>query len=156
MYIERTLAIWQESSLNGPFDGVHFVILHAIPVIYSEMWAPCKYYIINNVYFAGRSQWPRGLRHELSSLARKLGPWVRILLKAWMFVWVYSVFVLSCGGADPPSKESYRLTWNYETEVKQSVSRMSYAPKWGQQERERDFTASYALAISFSFGWISI
>jgi hypothetical protein len=35
---------------------------------------------------ADRSQWPRGLRHELSSLARKLGSWVRIPLKAWMSV----------------------------------------------------------------------
>jgi hypothetical protein len=33
-----------------------------------------------------RSQWPRGLRHELSSLARTLRSWVRIPLKAWMYV----------------------------------------------------------------------
>jgi hypothetical protein len=32
------------------------------------------------------NQWPRGVRHELSSLARMLGLWVRIPLKAWMFV----------------------------------------------------------------------
>jgi hypothetical protein len=38
-----------------------------------------------------RSQWPRGLRHVLSSLALSLGSWVRIPLKAWM-----SVFMLSC------------------------------------------------------------
>jgi hypothetical protein len=41
-----------------------------------------------------RSQWARGLRHELSSLARTLGSWVRIPLEAWMSVCVYSVFVL--------------------------------------------------------------
>jgi hypothetical protein len=41
-----------------------------------------------------RSQWPRGLRHEMSSLARTLGPYVRIQLEAWMSVCVYSVFVL--------------------------------------------------------------
>jgi hypothetical protein len=41
-----------------------------------------------------RSQWPRGLRHELSSLTRTLGSWVRIPLKVWMSVCVYSVFVL--------------------------------------------------------------
>jgi hypothetical protein len=29
-----------------------------------------------------RSQWPRGLRHELSSLARTLGSWVGIQLEA--------------------------------------------------------------------------
>jgi hypothetical protein len=34
------------------------------------------------------SQWPRGLRNKLSSLARTLGSWIRIPLKAWMFVCV--------------------------------------------------------------------
>jgi hypothetical protein len=62
-----------------------------------------------------RSQWPRGVRHELSSLARMLGSWVRIPLKAWMSVCFYSVFVLffvkvaALRQADPPLKESYRL-----------------------------------------------
>jgi hypothetical protein len=42
------------------------------------------------------SQWPRGLRHQLSSLARTLGSWGRIPFKAWMSVWVYSMFVLFC------------------------------------------------------------
>jgi hypothetical protein len=41
-------------------------------------------------------QWPRGLRHEVSLLARTLGSGDRIPLKAWMSVFVYSVFVLSC------------------------------------------------------------
>jgi hypothetical protein len=44
-----------------------------------------------------RSQWPRGLRHEPSSLARTLGSWVRIPLEVWMSVCVYSVFVLGSG-----------------------------------------------------------
>jgi hypothetical protein len=55
-----------------------------------------------------RSQWPRGLRHELSLLTQTLGLWVRIPLEAWMTVCVYSVFMLSCmqvaalRRADPP------------------------------------------------------
>jgi hypothetical protein len=67
------------------------------------------------IYVACRSQWLRVLRHELSSPARTLGSWVRAPLQAWMFVCVYSVFVLSCEHvmvfrrADPLSKESYRL-----------------------------------------------
>jgi hypothetical protein len=40
-----------------------------------------------------RSQWPHGLRRELSSLARTRRSWVRIPFKVWMFVCVYSVFV---------------------------------------------------------------
>jgi hypothetical protein len=46
-----------------------------------------------------RSQWPRRLRHELSSLARKLGSWFRIPLNALTFVCVCSVFVLSYAGS---------------------------------------------------------
>jgi hypothetical protein len=49
-------------------------------------------------YFC-RSRWPRGLSHVLSSLARTLGSWLRIPLKSWMSVCVYSVFVLSCVGS---------------------------------------------------------
>jgi hypothetical protein len=67
------------------------------------------------IIFQGRSQWPLGLRNELSSLARTLGSRVRIPLKAWISVCVYSMFVLFCvlaaalRRADPPIKESYRL-----------------------------------------------
>jgi hypothetical protein len=56
-----------------------------------------------------RSQWPSGLNHEPSSSAQILGLWVRIPLKAWMSVWVYSVLVAALRRAHPPSKESYRL-----------------------------------------------
>jgi hypothetical protein len=44
-----------------------------------------------------RSQWSRGLKHELSSPARTLGSWVLIPLKARVSVCVYSVFVSSIG-----------------------------------------------------------
>jgi hypothetical protein len=52
-------------------------------------------YLVGSENFLGRSQWPFGLRHELSSLARTLGSLVRIPLKASMFVYVcvYSVSV---------------------------------------------------------------
>jgi hypothetical protein len=42
---------------------------------------------------------------------------------------------------DPPSKESYRLSDVKETDMKESVSQMSYTRKWGQQERERANTS---------------
>jgi hypothetical protein len=41
-----------------------------------------------------RSQWTRGLRHELSSPVRTLGPWIRITLKAWISV---GAFILCVG-----------------------------------------------------------
>jgi hypothetical protein len=43
-----------------------------------------------------RSQWPRGLRHELSSLAQPLGSWIRIPLEVWISVCIHSVFVMFC------------------------------------------------------------
>jgi hypothetical protein len=45
----------------------------------------------------GRSQWPRGLRYEMSSPALTLGSCIRISLKAWISVCVYFVFVLGSG-----------------------------------------------------------
>jgi hypothetical protein len=70
---------------------------------------------MRNLDKSGRSQWPRGLRHELSSPARALGSWVRIPLKECMCDCVSSVFVLSCVSSGlamswPPSKDSYWLS----------------------------------------------
>jgi hypothetical protein len=47
----------------------------------------------------GPSQWARNLRHEPPSPAQTLRSWVRMPLEAWMFVCVYSVFVLFCVGS---------------------------------------------------------
>jgi hypothetical protein len=72
-------------------------------------------YKITCISLLSRSQWPRGLRHELSSPGQTLEPWVPLPLEVWIFVYIYSVFLLSCvqvavlRRADPPSKESYRL-----------------------------------------------
>jgi hypothetical protein len=53
-------------------------------------------YIEQEVTGKCRSRWPHGLGHEPSSPAQTLASWVRISLEAWMSVYVYSVFVLSC------------------------------------------------------------
>jgi hypothetical protein len=58
----------------------------------------------------------------MSSRVQTLGSWVRIPLETLMFLCYYSVFVLACvqvaalRRGDPPSKESYRLYKNQETE----------------------------------------
>jgi hypothetical protein len=41
-----------------------------------------------------RSQWPRCLRYEMSSVAQILGPWVPIAIEVNMYVSVFSVLVL--------------------------------------------------------------
>jgi hypothetical protein len=67
------------------------------------------------VFTQSWSQWSCGLRHESFSPAETLGSWVRIPLKVWISVCVYSVYVLfflyvaALQWADTPSKESYRL-----------------------------------------------
>jgi hypothetical protein len=82
---------------------------------------------------SSRSQWPHGLRHEMSSPAQTLGSWVRIPLEACMSVCVYSVFILFCMSvaallwADPPSKESYRLCINQDTGIAAKVHK-GYRP----------------------------
>jgi hypothetical protein len=76
----------------------------------------------------GRSQWPRGLRHELSSPAQTLGSWVRIPLEVWMSVCVYSVYVEALRRADPPSRESYRLCIDQETEKAAKVQQRAVEP----------------------------
>jgi hypothetical protein len=55
----------------------------------------------SNIYLmrACQSQSRRGLRYGLSSPDQTLGSWVRIPLEAWMLVYVYFVFVLSCVGS---------------------------------------------------------
>jgi hypothetical protein len=97
-------------------------------------------FIIIN-YWSHRSQWMRGLRHELSLLSRTLGSWVRITLKAWMSVCVYSMFVLSCirsglttGWSPVKGILPTVLGWRNWSETK----RFTDAPKWEQQERERE------------------
>jgi hypothetical protein len=62
--------------------------------------------------FLSRSQWPRGVKHELSSFARNFGSWFRIPLNAWMSI-LYA-FILCVGRealrrSDHPSKECYWL-----------------------------------------------
>jgi hypothetical protein len=47
--------------------------------------------LCNVEHVRSRSQWPRSLRNELSSLVRTLRSGNRIPLKAWMSVCVYSV-----------------------------------------------------------------
>jgi hypothetical protein len=60
------------------------------------------------------SQWPRRLRHEISSLAKTLGSWVWIPLEARMSAFFKClccpVEVAGLRGADLPSKGFYRLS----------------------------------------------
>jgi hypothetical protein len=78
-----------------PHSGI--LVLHCLKRSMYNQWWLNLYYRITRIMC--RPQWPRGLRHEMSSPAWTLGSWLRIPLDAWMFVCVYSVFVLSCVGS---------------------------------------------------------
>jgi hypothetical protein len=49
-------------------------------------------------HLAGRSQYPCSLRHELSSPAQTLEPWIRIPLEAWMSVLCVFILCVPCDG----------------------------------------------------------
>jgi hypothetical protein len=75
----------------------------------------CYWYVLLRDMYPhtiGRSQWPRGIRHELSSPARTLGSWIRIPLKARMSAFIlcfcFPLLVGALRRAVSPSKESYR------------------------------------------------
>jgi hypothetical protein len=51
----------------------------------------CIFGLINAI------QRPHGLKHKMSSPAQTLGSWVRIPLKEWMSLCVYSMFALGNG-----------------------------------------------------------
>jgi hypothetical protein len=94
----RLLQSLSENYKNGdvergePMGGDE--ILNRTLISVSRDWT--HYFRCTNIYLS-RSQWPRGLRHELFSIALRLGFWVRIPFQAWMSLCVYSVFVLGSG-----------------------------------------------------------
>jgi hypothetical protein len=96
-------------------------------------WVILEFYFKVHIYaYSDHNFRPRGLRHELSSPARTLGSWVRIPLKSWMFVCVYSVFVCRyqpCDELITRPRSPTDCLQDEETEVKRRVSRMPYAPE---------------------------
>jgi hypothetical protein len=75
----------------------------------------------------------------MSSTARIFVSSVRIPLKAWTSVLVYTVFVLGIGLATgrSPVQGVLPTLWYLETEVKRCVSRLPYAPSESNRNRRR-------------------
>jgi hypothetical protein len=84
-------------------------------------------------FLSWRSWCAAALRHELSSLARTLGSWVRIPLKSWMSVFAF-ILCLCCSvaalrRANHSSKESYRLCKkDYKSEVEARAQQRAVEP----------------------------
>jgi hypothetical protein len=109
--------------------SAHFSLLLLKYMIYCFTFC-CLYRIIwRGISSQCWSQWPCGLRYELSSLARKLVSRFRIPLKAWVSLGTYSVFVVSFvqvaafRWTDSPSKKSYLLCTDQETEKAAKVQK---------------------------------
>jgi hypothetical protein len=88
--------------------------------------------------------------------ARKLEPWVRIPLRAWMFnVCVcVCVFLCFCTGrealrrADHPSKESYRLSLIKKLrELSPILQKREQAHKCGSNEEEKIYCTVMAVLV---------
>jgi hypothetical protein len=99
-----SLVYW--SLWPGSFLGVYDVMnscmftcgmSHLIGLQVGCSGAVVETFLSYGVWRIRRSQWPRGLRHELSSLARMLRSWARIPLKAWC-VHLFRVCVVLCVG----------------------------------------------------------
>jgi hypothetical protein len=112
LYLDTMYRLRLKSVLRQTTNRNYIYIASAFSACYSEHNHNVSYLGVHTRErkSIGRSQWPRGLRP-----ARTLRSCVRISFKAWIFVCVYSVFVLSCvqvaalRRADHSSKESYRL-----------------------------------------------
>jgi hypothetical protein len=77
-----------------------YLFSHRIPKIFHYLGVNALWPGITLlISYLGRSQWHRNLKHELPPPAQTLGSWVRIPLKEWMSVCVYSMFVLFCVGS---------------------------------------------------------
>jgi hypothetical protein len=70
----RREKIWSNMKTEEVTQWPHLRNFHAYEIVIK--WSKQKRY--------GRSQWPRCLKHEMSSPAQTLGSWVRILLDEWM------------------------------------------------------------------------
>jgi hypothetical protein len=93
------------------------------------------------------SRWPRGLRHVLSSLTRKLGSWAQIPHKAWIFgtcMCLFCVCVFLClsrgfatnwslvQGVLPSVKRSWNWKWKARAQggFKASEKSEGYRSRW--------------------------
>jgi hypothetical protein len=77
--------------------------LTLFPHNYVKFWIPISSLRISYILFSWIPEVPITVATRSKAwtvFARStLGSWIRIPLKAWMFVYVYSVFVLSCVGS---------------------------------------------------------
>jgi hypothetical protein len=94
-----------------------------------------------------RQQRQHDLRQDMSSPAQTLGSWARIPLEAWMPSFVlylcYPVRVTALRRADPPSKESYKLSTRF------IISELVNS-KWAQVRQPNGSSSSISSSSSIN------
>jgi hypothetical protein len=94
--------MWQGRETKHSYPHIPELYLHSLIRLYDVMFhqlrtgtnLPLPVLLLLFLIIC-RSQWPRGLRYEMFSLARTLGSWVRIPLKPWMSVCAF-ILCLCC------------------------------------------------------------
>jgi hypothetical protein len=83
-YLPHIRWFWLRGSRNN--HSITIITIRLYVVSFNEIrTVDFDQYFRNLIQEISRSQYPRRLRHELSSLARTMGSWVQIPLRAWMF-----------------------------------------------------------------------
>jgi hypothetical protein len=101
-----------------------------------------------------RSQWPRGLKHELSSPSRTLGSWVRIPLKVWMFICVCISSGLATGWYPIQGVIPTALGLRNWSETKRFTDALcSKLGATGKRVREPPSSYSLEPRASYNFKW---
>jgi hypothetical protein len=133
-FILLTLVTWKCSRRNrckliGFILHIAYSLLQRGVFFSPKFWLSVIFHEKDELCFTNanqrRSHWPRGQRHAWSSLARTLGSWIRIALKAYMSVCVNYVFVLSCVRIGPPTG------WSPVQGVLPTISKMKKV-KWNK------------------------
>jgi hypothetical protein len=87
---------------------------------------PSHNHFMHSVETTSRSRWPRGLRHELSSLGRTLGSWFRIPLKALMSILCAFILYSWCSVC----RGGFGMGWSPVKVVLPTLHRTKKIKKW--------------------------
>jgi hypothetical protein len=94
--LRNLCCVTQQCVDMSQYTGLMFIVSYSKRLLF-EPWdrkSPLELRFSCCIIIRGRSEWPRGLRHELSSPAQTLGPWVLIPLEASI-----SVCIVLCEGS---------------------------------------------------------
>jgi hypothetical protein len=103
---------------------------------------------------AGRSRWPRGLRHEPSSPAQTLVRWVRTPLEAWIYMRLFCICAVLCAGSGrgliPGRIRIFLVSITSRLNLEATQSPIQWVLGVKRQEREGDSSPPFMARLSFN------